>query len=137
MTNSTEIIAAFLTREFRTELALFQSLTTPGQVAYAFYALAAVLVIRPHIRQATKFRHGEAGMGDFCHRAQYEAIFWRLAPLLYAFVINSKLLALSVSIDIIGRLWTIYESRQSENRHIGVNRAHQSQHQPASSCTND
>jgi hypothetical protein len=29
-----------------------------------------------------KYRHGIAGKGDFCHRAQYEAIFWRLALLL-------------------------------------------------------
>jgi len=69
-----------------------------------------------------KYRHGIAGKGDFCHRAQYEAIFWRLAPPLYAFVINSRLLALSVFIDIAGRLWTSHESCQAEKRFIGIHR---------------
>lgn len=122
MTDLTQSIVAFLTYEFHNEFALFSSLSLVGKIVYAFYALAAVLVIRPHIRQATKYRHGEAGKGDFCHRAQYEAIFWRLAPLLYAFVIDSKLLGISVAIDIIGRLWTIYESHRAEKRFLGLSR---------------
>lgn len=122
MTPLAHSIATFLTQEFHNELALVASLSLPGQIVYAFYALAAVLVIRPHIRQAMKYRHGEAGKGDFCHRAQYEAIFWRLAPLLYAFVIDSKLLGISVFIDIVGRLWTIHESHRAEKRFLGLSR---------------
>lgn len=118
MTDLMPAIAAFFQREFHNEIALVNSLSSLGQVIYAFYALAAVLVIRPHIRQAMKYRDGNAGKGDFCTRAQYEAIFWRLAPLLYAFVINSKLLALSVFIDIVGRVWTIHESHRAEQRFV-------------------
>lgn len=116
MTDFMRSIAALLQQGFHNEFAMVSSLSSLGQVIYAFYAVAAILVIRPHIRQAMKYRHGEAGKGDFCHHAQYEAIFWRFAPLLYAFVIDSKLLALSVVIDIVGRLWTIYESHQAEKR---------------------
>lgn len=123
MTHLTQSIAAFLIQEFHSELALVGSLSSLGKLVYGFYALAAVLVIRPHIRQAMRYRHGEAGKGDFCHRAQYEAIFWRLAPLFYAFVINSKLLALSVFIDIAGRLWTIRESHRAEMRFMDINLA--------------
>lgn len=123
MTGLMHSVAAVLKHEFHNEIVLFTSLSALGQLVYGFYALAAVLVIRPHIRQAMKYRHGEAGKGDFCHRAQYEAIFWRLAPLFYAFVINSKLLALSVLIDIVGRLWTIRESHRAEKRFIGNHRA--------------
>lgn len=122
MTDLTQSIAAFLTYEFHNELALVSSLSLPGKIVYGFYALAAILVIRPHIRQSLKYRHGEAGRGDFCHWAQSEAIFWRLAPLLYAFVINSKLLGISVFIDIVGRLWTIHESHRAEKRFLGLNR---------------
>lgn len=114
-------VGALLTEEFHGEIALFASLSALGKLIYGFYALAAILVIRPHVRQALKYRHGEAGRGDFCHRAQYEAIFWRAAPLLYAFVINSKLLALSVIIDIIGRLWTMHEAHLAERRFIAGN----------------
>lgn len=137
MTDLMQIVAAFLQHEFHNELALVASLSSLGQVIYGFYALAAVLVIRPHIRQAMKYRHGEAGKGDFCHRAQYEAIFWRLAPLLYAFVIDSKLLALSVFIDIVGRIWTIHESHRAEKRFIAVNRAMQLAQPDASVCSVD
>lgn len=122
MTGVTQIIANFLAQEFHNEIALVASLSLLGKLIYGFYALAAVLVIRPHFRQAMKYRHGVAGMGDFCHWAQYEAIFWRLAPLLYAFVINSKLLALSVFIDIAGRLWTIHESWSAEKRFVEIHR---------------
>lgn len=115
-------VMMFLAQEFHSELALVTSLSALGKVIYVFYALAAVLVIRPHFRQAMKYRHGEAGKGDFCFRAQYEGIFWRLAPLLYAFVINSKLLGVSVLIDIVGRLWTIHESHKAEKRFSGLNR---------------
>lgn len=125
MTDLMQNVAAFLMQAFHNEIALVASLSALGQVIYGFYALAAVLVIRPHIRQAMKYRHGEAGKGDFCHRAQYEAIFWRLAPLLYAFVIDSKLLALSVFIDIVGRLWTIHESHRAEKRFTESKRATQ------------
>lgn len=118
MTPLAQSIAHFLTEAFHNELALVDSLSLPGKTIYGFYALATVLVIRPHIRQALKYRHGKAGKGDFCHRAQYEAIFWRLAPLFYAFVINSKLLGTSVFIDLIGRLWTIHESHRAENRFL-------------------
>ena len=111
-------ISAFLTHEFHNEINLFFSLSTEARLIYGFYALAAILVVRPHIRQALKYRHGEAGRGDFCHRAQYEAIFWRMAPLMYAFVINSKLLGLSVFIDITGRLWTLREAHLAERRFI-------------------
>jgi hypothetical protein len=111
-------ISAFLTHEFHNEIKLFLSLSTEARMIYGFYALAAILVVRPHIRQALKYRHGEAGRGDFCHRAQYEAIFWRMAPLLYAFVINSKLLGLSVFIDITGRLWTLREAHLAERRFL-------------------
>jgi hypothetical protein len=120
MTNLTQSIVAFLTDEFHNELALVVSLSSLGQAIYGFYALAALLVIRPHIRQAMKYRHGAAGMGDFCHRAQWEAMFWRLAPLLYAFVINSKLLGISVFIDLVGRLWTIHESHKAAMRFVGM-----------------
>lgn len=122
MTPLAQSIAIFLTEEFHNELALVISLSLPGKIIYGFYALAAVLVIRPHIRQAMKYRHGKAGKGDFCHRAQYEAIFWRLAPLLYAFVINSKLLGISVFIDLVGRLWTIHESHRAEKRFLRLSR---------------
>lgn len=114
-------VVTFLTQEFHSELALVASFSALGKVVYIFYALAAILVIRPHFRQAMKYRHGEAGRGDFCFRAQYEGIFWRLAPLLYAFVINSKLLGISVLIDIAGRLWTIHESHKAEKRFSGLN----------------
>lgn len=113
---------AFLTQEFHSEIDLFISLTLVGRVIYGFYALAALLVIRPHFRQALRYRHGKAGKGDLCYRAQYEAIFWRLAPLLYAFVINSRLLGLSVFMDIVGRLWTLHEAHRAETRLAGVNR---------------
>lgn len=113
-------VVTFLAQEFHSELALVASLSLLGKVVYVFYALAAILVIRPHFRQAMKYRHGEAGKGDFCFRAQYEGIFWRLAPLLYAFVINSKLLGISVLIDIVGRVWTIHESRKAENRFMDL-----------------
>lgn len=120
MSDFAKSIATFLTQEFHNEFGLVASLSLPGKVVYVFYALAAILVIRPHIRQAMKYRHGEAGKGDFCFRAQYEGIFWRLAPLLYAFVINSKLLGISVVIDIVGRVWTIHESRRAEKRFLGI-----------------
>lgn len=134
MADLTLRIAAFLAQEFHNELFLFASLSSLGKLVYSFYALAAVLVIRPHIRQSMKYRHGEAGKGDFCHGAQYEAIFWRLAPLLYAFVINSKLLAISVFIDIVGRLWTIHESFRAEKRFMGINQAMQLRQKASSSC---
>jgi hypothetical protein len=110
------LLATFLEYEFHSEVALFQSFSTFGKFFYAFYAIAAILVIRPHIRQAKRYRHGEAGPGDFCHRAQYEATFWRLAPLCYAVTINSKLLFISVMLDVIGRVWTIYEAHHAESR---------------------
>jgi hypothetical protein len=122
MADLAQSLTVFLTQAFHNELALVGSLSSLGQIVYGFYALAAILVIRPHIRQAMKYRHGEAGKGDFCHRAQYEAIFWRFAPLLYAFVINSKLLGISVFIDIVGRLWTIHESHRAEKRFSGLKR---------------
>jgi hypothetical protein len=122
MTDLAQSLTVFLTQEFHNELTLVGALSTPGLIVYGFYALAAILVIRPHIRQAMKYRHGEAGKGDFCHWAQYEAIFWRLAPLLYAFVINSKLLGISVFIDIVGRLWTIHESHRAEKRRMSLKR---------------
>jgi len=118
MSDFASSIATSLAREFHDELALVASLSLPGKAAYGFYALAAILVIRPHIRQALKYRHGEAGKGDFCSRAQYEGVFWRLAPLSYSFVINSKLLGLSVLVDIAGRLWTIHESHKAEKRFL-------------------
>lgn len=121
MSGVTQTIAAFVAREFQNEFTLVASLSFLGQLVYGFYALAAILVIRPHIRQAVKYRNGEAGKGDFCHRAQYEAIFWRLAPLFYAFVINSKLLGISVFFDIAGRLWTIHESHRAEDRFMSLN----------------
>lgn len=114
-------LGAFLAAEFHNEIDLFTALSAAGKLIYGFYGLAAVLVIRPHIRQALKYRHGEAGRGDFCHRAQYEGIFWRSAPLLYAFVINSKLLGLSVLIDIAGRLWTMREAHLAEKRFVDAN----------------
>lgn len=118
MTNFTTEGVNFLAQEFHNEISLFFSLTGFGRAVYGFYALAAVLVIRPHIRQAMKYRHGGAGKGDFCHRAQWEGIFWRMAPLMYAFVIHSRLLALSVLIDMVGRLWTIWESQRAEVRFV-------------------
>lgn len=114
-------LGIFLTQEFQNEINLFCSLPSEGRLIYSFYALAAVLVARPHIRQALKYRHGEAGRGDFCHHAQYEGMFWRMAPLLYAFVINSKLLGLSVVIDVVGRLWTLREAHMAERRFIEAN----------------
>lgn len=126
-------IVTFLAQEFHSELALVASLSLLGKAIYVFYALAAVLVIRPHFRQAMKYRHGEAGKGDFCLRAQSEGIFWRLAPLLYAFVINSKLLGISVLIDIAGRLWTIRESRRAEKRFLNLGREAELSQEP--SCT--
>ncbi|MEI8171741.1 MAG: hypothetical protein WCG50_18855 [Rhodoferax sp.] len=110
------VLLVFLEYEFHNEVALFQSFSIIGKLFYAFYAIAAVLVIRPHIRQAMRYKHGEAGRGDFCHRAQYEAMFWRLAPLLYAATINSKLLFISVMIDLIGRIWTMHEAHHAESR---------------------
>lgn len=132
MTDLSESIAAFLAHEFHSELALIFSLSSSGKIIYGFYALAAILVIRPHIRQAMKYRHGDAGKGDFCHRAQCEAIFWRIAPFLYALVINSKLLGISVFIDIVGRLWTIHESHRAEKRFMGLN---QESRLPPKECT--
>ena len=111
-----DTIVNFLTYEFQNEIDLFNSFHWLGQTVYIFYAVAAILVIRPHIKQAMKYRHGEAGKGDFHHGAHYEAMFWRLAPLGYAIVINSKLLFLSVFIDLIGRFWTNYEAHKAEHR---------------------
>lgn len=134
MTDLTQSIAILLTQEFHNELALVASLSLLGKLVYGFYALAAILVIRPHIRQLLRYRYGKAGKGDFCHRAQYEAIFWRLAPLLYAFVIDSKLLGISVFIDIVGRLWTIHESHKAERRFMRANQKVPVQQVAVSSC---
>ena len=109
----------FIHEEFLNEATLFQSFSGLEQGIYLFYAVAAVLCIRPHLRQIRKYRNGLAGKGDFCHHAQYEGIFWRLAPLLYSVVINSKLLGLSVAIDIAGRLLTIKEAHLAERRFQG------------------
>ncbi len=136
MPNVIQIISDFLHTEFHGELALFASLSYLSQAVYGFYGLASVMLIRPHILQAMKFRRGKAGMGDFCHRAQNQALFLRFAPLFYAFEINSKLLAMSVFIDIIGRLWTIRESRRAEKRFQELSGAVQPRGAEMACCTN-
>lgn len=111
------MLSSFIQAEFQNEIHLFNSFAPLEKIFYCFYATSAILVFRPHIRQALKYRHGEAGHGDFHFKAQCEATFWRTAPLLYSITINSKLLFLSVSMDIIGRLWTMYEATNSEARY--------------------
>jgi hypothetical protein len=111
------MLNSFIQAEFQNEINLFNSFAPLEKLIYCFYAISAILVFRPHIRQALKYRHGEARHGDFHFKAQCEATFWRAAPLLYSITINSKLLFLSVSMDIIGRLWTMHEATRCEARY--------------------
>lgn len=111
-------IKQFFISEFHNEVAMFLSFGFVAQLIYGFYATAAILVFRPHWRQIKRYWDGNAGRGDLCTKSLWEAIFWRTAPLLFAVVINSKLLFLSVAMDIVGRLLTLYAAHHAEHRFI-------------------
>lgn len=109
-------ISQLLIAEFHNEIALFEGFGFFAKCIYVFYMVAGVLVIRPHLKQMQKYKVGDQGHGDLCFKAQIESLFWRMAPLFFSIVINSKLLFLSVAIDLIGRLLVLNAARNAELR---------------------
>ncbi len=99
------------------EIHMFQSLHGGLQFVYLFYLISGVVLPFGYLRQVRKYRDGVLGVGDTCIRSLVWMAFCRIAPLVYSFtVIWSFPLFFSVLLDMVGRVWVIFEAHAAGRR---------------------